>query len=77
MANGKAKTVWIVPHKCCDTCGTKIGNKFYDARTSLGPWAIMCPSCHHLGPGLGRLGTGYGQEYTKIEGGDRYEKTGG
>lgn len=70
-------TTWMgqVPEKC-DTCDTPIDGKFYDAATKMGAWAYMCPSCHTLGPGLGRLGTGKGQEYTRRADG-KYEKTAG
>lgn len=66
-------TVWMgpVPEKC-DTCGTPIDGKFYDAATKMGPWACMCPSCHTLG----LLGPGKGQEYTRRSDG-KYEKTAG
>ncbi len=59
----------------CDTCKTPIRNKFYDAATRLGCWAIMCPSCQEFGPGLARLGSGRGQEYTLTSG--QWPKTGG
>ncbi len=70
-------TVWMgpVPEKC-DTCGTPIDGKFYDAATKMQMWACMCPSCHTLGPGLGLLGPGKGQEYTRRPDG-KYEKTAG
>lgn len=70
-------TVWMgqVPEKC-DTCGTPIDGKFYDAATKMGAWACMCPSCHALGPGRGLLGPGKGQEYTRRADG-KYEKTAG
>ena len=68
---------WMGPAPTnCDVCETKITIKFYDAKTNIGPWASMCPSCHNLGPGLGRLGTGLGQEYTKQPDG-KFLKTGG
>ncbi len=68
---------WMGPAPTnCDTCSTPITNKFYDAKTEMGPWACMCPSCQNLGPGLGKLGTGFGQEYTKRADG-KFEKTGG
>jgi hypothetical protein len=49
----------------CDTCETPITEIFYDAKTQYGSWANMCPSCHTLGPGLGKLGLGLGQKYEK------------
>lgn len=64
-----------IPAKC-DTCDTPIKNKFYDAKTEMGPWANMCPSCFGLGPGIGKLGQGFGQEYTKQSDG-KFIKTGG
>jgi hypothetical protein len=68
---------WMGPAPTnCDTCGTKITNKFYDAKTEMGPWGCMCPSCQNLGPGLGKLGTGFGQEYTKQKDG-KWLKTAG
>lgn len=67
---------WAGSVPACDTCDTPIVDKFYDAKTEMGPWANMCPSCFTLGPGLGRLGTGLGQEYTKQPDG-RFGKTGG
>ena len=68
-----------LPPKHCDACGTAITDKFYDARTEHGPWACMCPSCFTLGPGVGRLGKGLGQEYSKVESGGNvtWPKTGG
>ena len=68
---------WMGPApQKCDTCENKITDKFYDAKTSYGPWGNMCPSCFYMGPGLGELGTGFGQEYTKQKDG-RWLKTGG
>jgi hypothetical protein len=49
----------------CETCGTFILNQFYDAKTQQGSWACMCPLCFKAGPGIGKLGTGLGQEYTR------------
>ena len=66
----------VVPVKC-DTCGIGIGHRFYDAATNYNSiWAIMCPSCHHFGPGRGLVGPGRGQEYTKQDDG-RFAKTAG
>jgi len=60
----EVKWLGSAPDKC-DTCDTPIGNIFYDAKTEFGPWACMCPSCFTLGPGLGKLGTGFGQKFEK------------
>lgn len=54
--------------KSCEICGKPIEKVFYDARTRHGPWACMCKTCFTLGPGVGKLGTGLGQEYTEEEG---------
>jgi len=77
MVKTKAQIFWSseVPSNC-DTCGTKITDVFYDAKTYGGPCATMCPSCHYLGPGIGKLGLGIGQEYTRQSNG-KYLKTAG
>ncbi len=63
--------------KACDTCDTPIDKVFYDARTSVsGAWGHLCPSCFTFGPGLGKLGPGFGQKYEKQADGS-FEKTGG
>ena len=66
------------PPTHCDTCDKAITTKFYDAKTQMGPWANMCPTCFTLGPGYGKLGQGLGQEYTKkmIDRKEVWEKTG-
>lgn len=69
-------TTHMYPPKNCDTCDTKIVDVFYDAKTDFGPWANMCPSCFHVGPGLCKLGTGFGQEYRKQKDGS-FTKTAG
>ena len=50
--------------KNCDICGSPLEQEwsFIDGKTTMGPWALMCPSCH-VGVGVG-LGTGKGQEYS-------------
>lgn len=71
-------TVWCGPvPKTCDTCETELLGVFYDAKTSLnGMWANMCTTCFSLGPGLGKLGTGWGQRYERQPDGS-WLKTGG
>lgn len=67
---------WIGPAPTkCDIHHEALTDKFIDGKTQMGPWGNMCPACwaHY---GVGRLGTGYGQEYTKQEDG-RWLKTGG
>jgi hypothetical protein len=54
------KPEYPAPHEC-DICHDPLPNVYYDAATTLGPWACMCPSCFtHLGRGLG---VGRGQRY--------------
>jgi hypothetical protein len=60
----------------CDTCDEPIRFTFYDAKTKSGAWGFLCPTCHNLGPGLGKLGTGWGQEYVKLTNG-KWVKTAG
>ncbi|HRT03484.1 MAG TPA: hypothetical protein P5513_06050 [Candidatus Diapherotrites archaeon] len=48
----------------CDFCkkdAAQIGNTFYDGKTTLGPWAVMCAKCFKQ-YGVG-LGLGKGQMY--------------
>ena len=67
---------WLSPVPgFCETCDGPLKSKFYDAQTKQGPWAIMCPSCFNLGPGIGKLGTGLGQKYEFD--GKHWIKTGG
>jgi hypothetical protein len=70
-----AKWIGGTPENC-DTCGSNIINVFYDAKTEYGAWGHLCPSCHHFGPGIGKLGSGYGQEYKKQPDGN-FVKTAG
>lgn len=76
MSNGRAKYWMSRPPEQCDTCENNIEEKFYDAMIVTGSWGCLCPTCFHLGPGLGILGIGHGQEYTKQKDG-RWMKTGG
>ncbi len=59
MAEQK-KWVGDKPTKC-DLCGGTIRRTFIDGKTRMGPWGIMCRSCHFVN-GVG-LGTGKGQRY--------------
>jgi hypothetical protein len=61
--------IWIGSKpKTCDLCKEEFSNTFIDGRTIYGVWALMCAKCHeHVGIGLG---TGNGQEYQLVEGGD-------
>jgi hypothetical protein len=74
MATEQPRWLSLVPG-FCDTCDGPIKKVFYDAKTSGGPWANMCKTCFNRGPGIGKLGTGLGQEYT--EQGKYWVKTGG
>lgn len=71
-----ADVYWAGEVSLCETCDTELQSTFYDAATSLGGWAIMCPSCHHFGPGLGKVGPGAGQFYRKQPDG-RWKKVAG
>ena len=46
----------------CDICHRTLMRTFVDGKTTMGPWAIMCPTCR-LACGPGRLGVGRGQKY--------------
>lgn len=63
------------PPLTCQTCNAKIENIFYDMKTTYGPWAIMCPSCAILGPGINILGLGFGQKYERTH--TKFHKTEG
>jgi hypothetical protein len=55
----------------CDLCGNKLHKVFFDAKTSRGPWGILCLPCFAMEGGA--LGTGAGQKYSLTTG----EKLGG
>jgi hypothetical protein len=66
------KWIGTAPKKC-DICREAISDTFIDGRTSVGPWANMCPGCHsYCGVGLG---TGAGQKYELT--GDEWIKVAG
>lgn len=47
--------------KTCDLCHKELKQQFVDGRTQMGPWGIMCATCHSkVGCGLG---LGQGQRY--------------
>lgn len=55
----------------CDLCTMPLKTTFVDGRTKMGPWGLLCPTCH-ASHGCG-LGTGNGQKYdlktlVKLEG---------
>lgn len=54
---------WAGSVGCCDMChtGLKTAGEFVDGRTRMGPWAMLCTSCHEK-YGVG-LGAGKGQLY--------------
>lgn len=66
--------VWLGdPPAVCNICQTPIEKTFSDMATltpagTLGPWAILCPTCVVMGPGCGRYGAGFGQRYEKKNG---------
>lgn len=57
----------------CDACDAKIKGVFYDARIGE-HWGTVCPECFKRSNG--RLGAGFGQQYTNAPDG-RWVKTGG
>jgi len=45
----------------CDLCSGRLGKVFYDGKTKMGRWALMCHSCfNYYGCGLG---VGKAQKY--------------
>lgn len=73
-----AKKYWFGAIRTRDDFGDPIVDKFYDAKTIQGPWAIMTPASwekHRIAKN-GALGLGLGQEYTRQEDG-RWLKTAG
>lgn len=70
---------WTGPApQACDLCKRKLTFHFIDGKTSLGPWAIMCPACRTL-VGPTDLGPGRGQKYQRRGFGDetKWVKVGG
>jgi hypothetical protein len=64
MEENVAEKTWLSKRDKCDLCKWDISKEcFIDGRTTYGPWALMCESCHGL-YGVG-LGTGRGQKYDK------------
>lgn len=61
------------PPTACDICKRPITNRFYDMATTMGPWANMCPTCALAGPGIGKCGTGRGQQYRREDDGKFYK----
>ena len=63
----------------CNWCSTPFaqgeGQKMYDAKSLMGPWGNFCSACFKDFT-QGKLGTGYGQEYTRQADG-KWLKTGG
>ncbi len=58
-------TQWTGNPPEVDDFGDKIVNEFYDAKTCMGPWAIMTPKSWKR-YGFTQLGPGLGQHYRKI-----------
>lgn len=56
-------TVTEIPMCDIKMCGEKAT---VDGRTIYGPWAYMCDR-HWQQIGVGRLGTGYGQQLKRVE----------
>ncbi len=65
-SKGKGKTWSGEIPGTFEICDSAIGDHFVDGKTSSGPWALMCITCH-LRYGVG-LGTGKGQKYDAATG---------
>jgi len=53
---------WMNPAPTkCNICGRAPQGRFVDGKTCMGPWALMCETCHEAF-GVG-IGTGKGQKY--------------
>lgn len=48
----------------CDICNCDVTDRFYDAKTTFGPWGILCPRCF-VDYTKQKLGTGFAQRYDK------------
>ena len=62
----------------CDICkqeATEVGPRFYDCKTMLGPWGLLCVKCFPV-HGVG-LGTGRGQVYGQVYSSKTRRKIGG
>lgn len=55
---------WMSPVGDRDDFNVKIEDTIYDAKTVMGPWALMTPTSFRR-YSTGRLGTGYGQKYER------------
>jgi hypothetical protein len=67
---------WLSPVGEKDDFGQPIGDVIYDAKTRMGPWALMSQRSWVNYAFSPLLGTGYGQRYEKQEDG-RWLKTAG
>ena len=51
----------------CDVCDQELKVVFFDAKTKMGPWGILCKDCfERVGIGLG-LGLGQKYDLTTLE----------
>lgn len=66
---------WNEPIRTRDDFGDYIGHVFYDAKTRMGPWALMSPRNWAI-YSYCKLGMGLGQKYVKQPSG-RYLKVEG
>jgi len=67
-------SVLLSPPTNCNVCNSPIADKVYDKNLFYYRWTYICPDCFSNTDG--KLGVGYGQEYTKQEDG-RFMKTEG
>ncbi len=66
---------WEGDAGACDMCEHPFVEVFYDAKTTGGPWAVMCDCCF-TSYGVG-LGTGKGQRYELNPTNNKWIKTAG
>lgn len=71
----KKAVTYINPPSCCDVCKQSIDSMLFDSYLpEIGTWANVCPECfEEYG---GRLGTGMGQKYVRLDDG-KFIKTAG
>lgn len=75
--SAKLPRYWLgSPPTDCQICASPLTERFFDARTWHGSWAMLCPSCQENGPGLNQIGHGRGQEY-ELQADGRWMKVAG
>jgi len=62
----------LLSQKKCDICQVT-PTVIYDAPTTSGQWAWLCPSCWYKHRKTAKLGTGFGQKWMNEEFGDKLD----